>query len=96
MPTDKEIFAMEAFLSVMKPIVEIKEVICGEKWVTVSAVRPLMYKQKDSDSRFIKALKSTVLADLKTRYTHASVVDVLDKACFLIQDLNLCHFFQKQ
>ena len=35
MPNDNEISAMEAFLSVMKPIVEMTEVICGEKWVSL-------------------------------------------------------------
>ena len=34
MPSDVEIIAMEAFISVMKPIVHITEVICREKWVT--------------------------------------------------------------
>ena len=38
MPTDSEISVMEAFLTVMKPIVEMTEVICGEKWVTLSIV----------------------------------------------------------
>jgi len=28
----------------MKSIVLVTEVICGEKWVTLSGVRPLMYK----------------------------------------------------
>ena len=68
MPTDKEISTIKAFLCVMKPIVEITEVISGKKWVTLSAVRPLIYKlttkhlvEKDSDSRFIKAQKNAVL-----------------------------------
>ena len=47
MPSDGEITAMEAFISVMKPIVHITEVICGEKWVTLSGVWPLMYKLTD-------------------------------------------------
>ena len=90
MPTDSEISVMEAFLTVMKPIVEMTEVICGEKWVTLSIVKPLMYKltakhlvAKDSETVFIKTLKNAVLKDLQTRYTNLSVVDILDKACFL-------------
>jgi len=58
MPSDGEITAMEAFISVMKPIVHITEVICGEKRVTLAGVQPLMYKLTDehlvetsSDSR---------------------------------------------
>ena len=90
MPTDSEISLMEAFLTVMKLIVEMTEVICGEKWVTLSIVKPLMYKliakhlvPKDSETVFIKTLKNAVLKDLQTRYTNLSVVDILDKACFL-------------
>ena len=44
MPADTEISTMEAFVDVMKPIVEITEKIEGEKQVTLFAVRPLIYK----------------------------------------------------
>ena len=44
MPTDTEISTMEAFVDVIKPIVEITEKIGDEKQVTFSAVRPLIYK----------------------------------------------------
>jgi len=64
MPSDAEITAMEPFISVMKSIVHITEVICGEKWVTLSGVRPLMYKltskhlvETSSDSRLTKHIK---------------------------------------
>ena len=44
MPTDTEISTMEAFVDVLQLIVEITEKIGGEKQVTLSAVRPLIYK----------------------------------------------------
>ena len=46
MPTHREISTVEAFVDVpvMKPIVEFTEKIGGEKLVTFSAVRPLIYK----------------------------------------------------
>jgi len=52
-------------MDVMKPIVEITEIIRGERQVTVSAVRPLMHKlltnylnitAKDSRVKLIKQL----------------------------------------
>ena len=102
MPNDNEISAMEAFLSVMKPIVEMTEVICGEKWVSLSAVKPLMYKltakhliAKESESNFIKALKNSVFKDLQTRYTNPSVIDILDKACFLDPRFKSLSFYPK-
>ena len=90
MPSDAEITAMEAFVSVMYPIVHITEVICGEKWVTLSGVRPLLYKltakhlvETPSDSRLTKQMKRVLLADLQGRYTDSTVAKVLHKACFL-------------
>jgi hypothetical protein len=44
MPNDTEITCMEIFVDVMKPFVEITESVGGEKWVTLSLVRPLLYK----------------------------------------------------
>ena len=90
MPSDAEITAMETFISVMKPIVHITEVICGEKWVTLSRVWPLMYKltvkhlvEISSDSRLTKQMKRVLLTDLQSRYTDLSVGEILHKACFL-------------
>ena len=58
MPSDAEITAMKAFIAVMDPIVNITEEICGEKWVTLSGIWPLLYKliakrlvEESSDSR---------------------------------------------
>ena len=71
MSSDADITAIEASISVMKPIVCITEVICGEKWVTLSGVRPLMYKltvkhlvETPSDSRLTKQMKRVLLTDL--------------------------------
>jgi len=90
MPSDAEITAMEAFVAVMDPIVNITEVICGEKWVTLSGVRPLLYKltakhlvEASSDSRLTKQMKRVLLADLQGRYTDTTVAEILHKACFL-------------
>ena len=90
MPSDAEITAMETFLDVMKPFVQITEVIGAEKWVTLSTVRPLLHKltckhlvSAPSDSRLKKSLKNAVLTDLKSRYTDPDVADLIDKACFL-------------
>ena len=40
MLSDSEISVMQAFLIVMKPIVEMTEVVFGEKWVTPSTLKP--------------------------------------------------------
>jgi len=90
MPTDTEISTMEAFVEVMKPIVEITEKVGGEKQVTLSAVRPLIYKllgkylhADPQDSRVKKEIKKAVKTDLENRYQDPQVEELLNKACFL-------------
>ena len=75
-----EITAVEVFVEVMIPIVDITEVIGGEKRVTVSAVRPLLHKLinqylvvKPSDAQLTKNVKKAVLTDLKSRYNDVAV-----------------------
>ena len=90
MPTDTEISTMEAFIDVMKPIVEITEKIGDKKQVTLSAVKPLIYKLLTNylrvtpeDSRVKKEIKKAVKMDLENRYQDPQVEEVLNKACFL-------------
>lgn len=71
MPTDTEISTMEAFVDVMKQ----SQIIGGEKQVTFSAVRPLIYKLltkylciAPEDSHVKKQIKKTVKVDLKNHY----------------------------
>ena len=89
MPIDTEISTMEAFVDVMKPIVEITETIGGEKQVTLSAVRPLIYKLltkylqvTSEDFRIKKEIKKAVKTDLENCYQDPQL-EVLNKACFL-------------
>ena len=102
MPSDAEITAMETFLDVMNPIVQITEVIGAEKWVTLSAVRPLLHKltckhlaSAPSASRLKKSLTNAVLTDLKSRYTDPVVADLIDKAFFLDPRFKALSFLHK-
>ena len=90
MPSDTEISIMEAFVEVMKPIALITETIGGEKRVTLSAVRSLIYKLLNKyleitpeDSRIKKEIKKAVKTDLENRYNDPQVEELLNKACFL-------------
>ena len=42
-PSDAHIIAMEVFVEVLTPLVEITETISGEKWITLSVVMPLLF-----------------------------------------------------
>ena len=90
MPTETEISTMEAFVDVMKPIVDIMEQIGEEKQVTLSAVRPLIYKlftnylqATPEDSRVKKEIKKAVKMDLENHYQDPKVEEFLNKMCFL-------------
>ena len=80
---------MEKYVVVMKPLVSITEAIGAEKWVTVSMLRPLLYKlrhiylvENSGDSRIEVALKKAILSDLQDRYVGESLL-FLTKAAFL-------------
>lgn len=89
MPTDSEFATLEAFISVMKPLVEITEAIGGEKWITISTIRPILHKLLKSsfvpssdDSAQVKSFKKVLLTDLQDRYT-GDVLMFLSKATML-------------
>lgn len=48
MPHESEVSMMEVYQAVMKPIADITDVIGGEKHISFSAVRPLIYKLYNS------------------------------------------------
>ena len=89
MPTDQEFAAMETYLDVMKPLVKITEALGGQKWVTISTLRPLIHKLHSKylapcsdDNRLAKMLHSKMLANFKTRYLGEKTL-LLNKATFL-------------
>ena len=55
MPSDAE-FTTELFVKVMKPLVDITEAIGTEKWVTISVVRPLLYKLLEVTLSLLKVI----------------------------------------
>ena len=89
MPSDAEFAVMETYVEVMKPIVDVTEGISAQKWVTISAVRPILHKllnvtlvEQESDTSEQKAIKSAMRLNLQGRYT-GSVEMLLCKAAFL-------------
>ena len=76
MPTDHEFAAMETYLEVMKPLVEITEALGGQTFVSISSLRPLIHKLNNtylapcsSDNRVARMLRSKMLQNFKKRYT---------------------------
>lgn len=76
MPSDVQFSTLEAFVSVMKPLVDITEAIGGEKWITISTVRPLLHELLKShlvvstdDNQLQKSFNEVLATDIQGRYT---------------------------
>ena len=89
MPSDSEFTTLEVFTKVMKPLVQITEAIGAEKWVTISAVRPLLYKLLsvlfvigEEDTKLEKSMKLAMHSNLSHRYT-GHLLMMLNIAAFL-------------
>jgi len=68
MPTDTEISTLYDLVQFMKPFVQMTEAVGGEKWVTISSVRPLIHKItnkilpcSEDDSTLVKQMKQVTL-----------------------------------
>ena len=89
MPSDGEFTVMESYVKVMKPLVEITEIMGAQKWVTISAVRPLLHKllkvsfePSVRDSAVERSMKQAMKQNLTYRY-QGTTTEFLNKACFL-------------
>ena len=89
MPSDQDFKTMEDFVAVMKPLVDITEAVGGDKWVTISTLRPILHKLLHThfvpvanDSQLIKSMKRVLSDDLNERYKE-DTLPLLTKACFL-------------
>jgi len=95
MPSDTELTAMSDYLSVMEPLVQITEGLGGEKWVTITMVRPLLDKllnvHPPIDSSLQKSMKKAMLDNLSGRYT-GQILKHITKVCFLDPRLELPAF----
>ena len=90
MPTDSEISAMYDFVKFMKPFAEMTEAIGGEKWVTISSVRPLIHKitqvflqSCEDDSTLVKEMKQLMIIKINEYYGEDCDMQVLNKAMLL-------------
>ena len=93
---------MKTFVAVMKSLVEITEPIGAQKWVTMSAIRPLLYKllniefqPASSDSCLKKSMKRVMHSNLEHRYTGPKL-EALNKADFLYSRFKLLKFLSEE
>lgn len=102
MPSDREFTILEEYIDTMKPVVEITEAIGGEKWVTISTVRPLLHKLledylkcKHLDSKLKKDMKTAMADNLAGRYVQSALM-FLNVSTFLDPRFKLPSFLTEE
>ena len=98
MPSEVEFTTTESFIKILKPLVEIIGTMGDQKWVTISAVRPFLYKllyisfnPTSNDMHLEKSIKESLKHHLSGRYS-GKTMDLLNKACFLDPRFRLLSF----
>jgi len=89
LPIDNKISIMKAFVEVMKPISQITETMGEENRVTLSAVRPLLYKLLNkylkiipADSHIKREIKKAIKTDVENHYNDSQIEELLNNVCF--------------
>ena len=109
MPSDAEFTTLELFTKVMQPLVQITEAIGAEKWVTISAVCPLLYKLLsvlfvigEEDTSLEKSMKQAMHSNLSHHCTGdllmmlniATSLDPRFRALSFLSERDLLFFLQ--
>ena len=76
---------MESIVAVLEPLFVFTDVLSGEKYVTISAVRPLLkhileklLAPLSTDSCFVKEIKEVISDKLQSQYILKELSDLLD------------------
>ena len=81
---------IDGLIGVLKPFQKATEAMSGEKYSTISTVKPLLFKLlkvtlkvSDSDSPTNKRIKEVVSSDLSTRYDEGCIQQLLNVVTYL-------------
>ena len=87
---DDDFTVVASLLEVLKPFKHITEVMSGEKYTTVSSIKPLLHHLLNvaldieaKDSAAMKAMTQAMTANLGERYSSPQSDELLGIACFL-------------
>ena len=90
LPKDAEFSLLEEVLMVLKPFKDVTVQVSAEKYVTISAIRPLLHhltenalKVEGSDSLAVQMMKKEMTKNLNSRYQGLGITELLNFACFV-------------
>ena len=90
LPKDAEFQILEELVTVLKPFKEVTHQVSAQVYVTISAIWPILHHLRvqalrvvSSDSLAIQAMKKEMKQNLDGRYKSESIIEMLDKACFV-------------
>ena len=91
LPKDAEFSLLEEVLKVLKPFKDVTVQVSAEKYVTISAIRPLLHdptenalKVEGSDSLAVQMMKKEMTKNLNSRYQGLGITELLN-FCLLCQ-----------
>ena len=90
LPKDTECRLLEGVWKVLKPFKDVTVQVSAVKYVTTSAIQPLIHhltqkalRVEDADSLAIKSMKQEMAKNLQSRYQEPAVKELLDFVCFV-------------
>lgn len=89
-PSWQDIDVLESINKSLGPLVEFTDALCGEKYVSVSCVKPTLHlfnnkllAVQEDDTDLTKCIKKKIVDYLNEKYAHPPTQELLDMACAL-------------
>ena len=105
LPKDNELRLLEEVIVVLKPFKDVTEQMSAQKYVTISAIRPLLhyllndvlkFSSDSSESLALQKMKREMSANLSSRYQLFEVSHLIEMSCFTDPRFKSMPFLQKE
>ncbi len=89
-PSWQDLDVLESINQALQPLQEFTEALSGERYVSVSYVKPVLHLMntsilaaKEEDSDLTKSIKMNILEYMNTKYDNPATQELLDMTCFM-------------
>lgn len=102
-PKWQDIEVLEAVDAALAPLAQFTDIMCGSKYVTISALKPILYRlgeqelaEKDGELPLTTTLKKSIMKGLQAKYANEEKQLLMNVTCFLdprykVYFINLSH-----